>query len=217
MKVLITGTSKGIGRSIAVKFLNEGHHVFGFDLLPSSIEHDKYNHFIIDVRKPETFPIINDFDIIINNAGTQTNTKEDIDVNLQGVINITEFYAFQENIKSVLTITSPSALNGSEFPYYSASKGGALAYTKNVALRIAKFSATANCLSPGGVITNSNKHILDSNNLTKQVLDETLLNKWMSEEEVADFAYFMTVINKSMTGENIVVDNGEMLKSNFIW
>ena len=48
-------------------------------------------------------------------------------------------------------------------------------------------------------------------------LDETLLNKWATPEEIADFVYFVSVINKSMTGEDIFIDNGEKLKSNFIW
>ena len=29
MNILITGTTRGIGRAIAVKFLDEGHTVFG--------------------------------------------------------------------------------------------------------------------------------------------------------------------------------------------
>ena len=37
MKVLITGTSRGIGRAICEKFLKEGHSVIGFDLLPCDI------------------------------------------------------------------------------------------------------------------------------------------------------------------------------------
>ena len=36
-------------------------------------------------------------------------------------------------------------------------------------------------------------------------------------KEIADFVYFVSVINKSMTGEDIIIDNGEKLKSNFIW
>ena len=50
-----------------------------------------------------------------------------------------------------------------------------------------------------------------------EVLNETLLHKWASSEEIAEWVYFITVINKSMTGEDILIDNGEMLKSNFIW
>ena len=56
-----------------------------------------------------------------------------------------------------------------------------------------------------------------SKELYKQVLDETLLNKWSTPEEIAEFTYFIAVINKSMTGEDLFIDNGEKLKSNFIW
>ena len=76
---------------------------------------------------------------------------------------------------------------------------------------------TVNSLSPGGVNTQSNDRILNDEKKHQEVLDETLLNKWMDVEEVADWAYFLTMINHSMTGEDILVDNGEMLKNNFVW
>ena len=139
-----------------------------------------------------------------------------IDVNLKGTINVTEKY-ITPNIKSIVFIVSSSATTGSEFPEYAASKGGLLAYMKNVALRISKYGAIANSISPGGVITRLNEHILNDENLYKQVLDENLLNKWASPEEIAEFVYFVGVINKSMTGEDIFIDNGEKLKANFIW
>ena len=28
----------------------------GFDLLPAAIEHERYRHLIVDVRKPDAFP-----------------------------------------------------------------------------------------------------------------------------------------------------------------
>ena len=212
MKVLVTGSSRGIGKAIALKFLKEGHEVIGFDIRKSTIKNRNYNHYQQDIC--DNLPDINDFEIIINNAGVQN--KNEIDVNLKGTINVTEKY-INDSIKSIVFIASSSATTGSEFPQYAASKGGILAYMKNVALRIAKYGATANSISPGGVITQLNKHILEDENLYKQVLAETLLNKWMTSEEVAEFAYFISVINKSMTGEDIFIDNGEKLKSNFIW
>ena len=212
MKVLVTGTSKGIGKSIATKFLEEGHDVIGFDIQKSSINNKNYTHYIQDICNE--LPDIEDIDILVNNAGIQEGDV--IKVNLEGTINITEKY-INPNIKSIVFITSTSATTGSEFPKYVASKGGVLAYMKNVALRISKYKATANSISPGGVKTDLNSHILNDEKLYKAVLDETLLNKWAEPEEIADFVYFVSVINKSMTGEDIIIDNGEKLKSNFIW
>ena len=72
-------------------------------------------------------------------------------------------------------------------------------------------------ISPGGVITPANRHILEDERLYEAVKAETLLGKWAQAEEIADLAYFLTVTNRSITGEDILIDNGEMLKSNFIW
>ena len=114
-------------------------------------------------------------------------------------------------------VSSASALTGAEFPEYCASKGGMNAYGKNVALRIAQYGATCNNLCPGGVITDLNKHILENENMYKDVLDETLLRRWATPEEIAEWIYFLTVKNKFMTGQDILVDGGEAAKSNFIW
>lgn len=212
MKVLVTGSSNGIGKAIAEKFLQNNFEVIGFDILDSAIEHSNYKHFKQNIC--DELPELEGINIIINNAGVQNDN--DIDVNLKGTMNVTEKY-INPNIKSVVFIASSSASTGSEFPEYVASKGGVLAYMKNIALRISKYGATANSISPGGVITKLNEHIINDKNLYKQVLDETLLNKWATAEEIAEFTYFISVVNKSMTGEDVFIDNGEKLKSNFIW
>ena len=138
-------------------------------------------------------------------------------VNLKGLIAVTEKYGFQENIKSILMNASVSAHNGSEFPRYAASKGGVLAYTKYVAREVAKYGATCNSLSFGGVTTALNNPIINDEKLYKAVLDETLLKKWATPEECAEWIYFMTVINKSMTAQDVLIDNGEVMNQKFIW
>lgn len=215
MKVLITGTSQGIGRAIAMRFLADGHMVVGIDRQEKTIEHESYNHYAVDVRDKEKLPEISDVEILINNAGTQN--EDDIEINLKSLIFITEKYAIQEKIKSVLNIGSASGHTGAEFPEYCASKGGVLAYTKNVAMRIAKFGATCNSLDPGGVITPLNECVMSDPKLWAQIMDETPLKKWATAEEIAEWAYFLTTVNTFCTGQNILVDGGESINYNFIW
>lgn len=215
MNILITGTGRGIGKAIAEKFLAHGHDVTGFDILPSSISHAKYTHYVADVAAGE-LPDISNVEILVNNAGVQ-NSGADIDVNLKGVIRVTEKYAFSESIKSVLFIASASASTGAEFPEYAASKGGVVAYMKNVASRVARFGATANSLSPGGVLTKSNAHVIDDPKLWRQIMDVTPLKKWATEEEIAEWAYFVAAVNRSMTAQDILIDNGEASDFTFVW
>lgn len=215
MKVLITGTSQGIGKAIAEYFLKEEHFVIGMDRQSASIESPNYRHVECDVRDRDNLPEINDVDILINNAGTQN--EDDIDINLKALIYITEKYGVQSNIKSILNIGSASAHTGSEFPEYCASKGGVLSYTKNVALRVAKYGATCNSLDPGGVITPLNECVMNDPELWAEIMKETPLKRWASVEEIAEWAYFLTVKNKFCTGQNILVDGGESINFNFVW
>ena len=71
MKILITGTTRGIGRAIAVKFLNEGHTVHGIDRREGSIDHPAYTHYVCDIRDYDQLPALDGVEILINNAGTQ--------------------------------------------------------------------------------------------------------------------------------------------------
>ena len=211
MRVLITGTSKGIGRAIAEKFLAEGHEVIGIDRLVTSINHENYKHYELDVRDRVHYPFLPPIDIIINNAGTQN--EDDININLKGAIDITECYT-SKNIKSVLFIGSASAHTGAEFPEYCASKGGVIAYAKNVALRVARYGATCNSLDPGGVLTPLNDCVVNDPALWNEIMDQTPLKRWATAEEIAEWAYFLTVTNTFCTGQNILVDGGESINYN---
>ena len=215
MKVLITGTSQGIGKAIAEKFLKNGHSVIGIDRQAQTVEDTAYTHFQCDVRDKEHLPEIEDVEILINNAGTQN--EEDIDINLKALIHITEKYGVQPKIKSVLNIGSASGHTGAEFPEYCASKGGVLAYTKNVAMRVAQYGATCNSLDPGGVLTPLNECVMNDPKLWSEIMDETPLKRWATPEEIADWAYYLTEINTFCTGQNILVDGGESINYNFVW
>ena len=215
MNILITGTTQGIGRALAEKFLQEGHTVHGIDRQAAGIAHDHYTHYQCDVRDKEHLPTLEGIEILVNNAGTQN--EDDIDINLKALIHITETYGIRPSIRSILHIGSASAHTGAEFPLYCASKGGILAYTKNVAMRIAPFGATCNSLDPGGVLTPLNECVMTDPALWTQIMDETPLRRWATPEEMADWAYFLTVTNKFCTGQNILVDGGESINYHFVW
>ena len=215
MNVLITGTTQGIGLAIAAHFLQKGHIVWGIDRQEASISHERYTHYTCDVRDYQNLPALSGVQILINNAGTQN--ENDIDVNLKALIHITETYGVQKDIKSILNIGSASAHTGAEFPEYCASKGGILSYTKNVALRVAAFGATCNSLDPGGVLTPLNECVMNDPVLWAQIMEETPLKKWATPEEIAEWAYFLTVVNTFCTGQNILVDGGESINYHFVW
>lgn len=217
MNVFVSGPSRGIGKAVAEKFLENGAHVFGFDILEASVHHKNYEHFVCDVSRDSLPEIPTAAEIVVSNAGVQ-NSGRDIDVNLKGSMRFVERYAFQPAIRSALFVASASAHSGAEFPEYSASKGGLLSYMKNAATRLAKFGATCNSISPGGVTTDLNLPVMRDKKLWQRIMDVTPLKRWASPEDIAEWIYFLTVVNKNCTGQDILIDNGEKdLNGTFVW
>ena len=231
MKVLITGTSRGIGKATALKFLSEGAQVIGLDKEEDTISQDSkvqnpknYSHFIADISDARSLPEISDVEILVNNAGIQTpgyvaEGEKDIRVNLLGTMAVTEKYAFQPKIKSVLFNASVSALTGNEFPAYAASKAGMVGYMKNCAIRLAnRFHATCNALCFGGVLTELNEAVIKDSAQWQKIMDVTPLKRWATPEEAAEWIYFLTVTNSFCTGQAIDVSGGERNCADlFVW
>lgn len=223
-RVVITGASRGMGEATVLKFLTElDYEVIGIDVLPESAMvnvhpgHSRYTHIIADVSDKDKLPDISCVNILVNNAGVQ-GTDRDIEVNLKGVMNCTEKYALNNpSIRSVLNQASVSATMGTEFPQYVASKGGVVAYTKWTAKDIAKYGATCNSLSFGGVLTDVNKPVMDDPKLWQQIMDLTPLKQWTSVEEAAEWIYFFTTVNKSCSGQDLIIDSLESLNGVFVW
>ena len=57
-KVLITGTSSGIGRDTAILFCEKGYEVIGLDIEESAIAYENYTHYVCDVGKKDQLPDI---------------------------------------------------------------------------------------------------------------------------------------------------------------
>ena len=217
MNIIITGSSGGIGKAVSERFLELGHKVYGIDTSPAEIEYPLYFHFQTDIKNAEALPDIDDADILFNNAGTQ-NGGDDIGNNLRGTINVTKKYIASCPLKSVLFNASASAVSGQEFPEYTASKAGVLGYMRNTAVRLAPKGVTVNAISLGGVLTRLNDPVVNDPDCWKKIMDITPMKKWMTTDEVADWVLFLTTQNRSMSGENLIIDNGEMrLNATFVW
>lgn len=216
MKILITGSSGGIGKAVSERFLSLGHEVYGIDIKKSEIDDKNYHHITTDIKDPAQLPDIDDISVIFNNAGTQNDN--DIDNNLKGAINVTEKYIRSSALISVLFNASASSITGQEFPEYAASKAGLIGYMKNTAIRLAPRGVTCNAISLGGVYTQLNDPVVKDEDCWSRIMSVTPFKKWVTVSEVADWVYFLTVTNRSMSGQNLLIDNGENgLNDTFVW
>ncbi|MGI6755243.1 MAG: SDR family NAD(P)-dependent oxidoreductase [Atopobiaceae bacterium] len=221
LRVLISGTASGIGRETARYFLERGHEVCGIDIQAASIDNHRYQHFVADVRQASKLPELPWLpEIVISNAGVQA-SGHDIDTNLKGALNLCEKYCFQEGhpqqaLRSCVLVGSSSGHTGAEFPAYAASKGGVLAYAKNLAQRLAP-KAVCNSIDPGGVIGELNRPVIEDPKLLQRIMELTPLKRWATEQEIATWIYFVSVHNRFMTGQNLLIDGGEAGSFDFVW
>lgn len=172
-------------------------------------------------------------DIVVSNAGIQfVSPVEDfpadkwdaiIAINLTASFHLAK--AVVPGMKArkfgrIVNIASAHSLVASPFKSaYVAAKHGLLGFTKTIALELATFGITANCISPGYVWTPLvEKQIPDTmkaRNMTKeQVMNDVLLaaqptKQFVQVEEVAALALWLCSDGaKNITGANNVVDGG---------
>ena len=92
MKILLTGSSKGLGKKI-YNHLKKEHNVF---TIQRSISYNK-NHFQCDLRNEKKIKSISKqipaLDVIINNAGISYSSKNKIE-NFYDIINTTLNFSF---------------------------------------------------------------------------------------------------------------------------
>ena len=175
MIIVITGTSRGIGRSLAEYYTDKGHTVIGCSRSECDFKHDLYTHFTVDMSDEKA---INDFaaavrkqfghiDALINNAGVASmnhfmltpleTAKRLMNTNFFGPFAaIRAFISLLKKsehprIVNFSTVAVPFNLDG-ELAYVS-SKAAVEELTKILAKELAGFKITVNAVGPTPVKT----------------------------------------------------------------
>lgn len=221
-KVLITGTSCGVGRAAAIKFLDNGYEVVGLDWKESTIIHSNYKHYVCDVGNKDELPDIKNISYICNNAGIVTPKADAIRVNQIGYINVIETYGYDSCLKSVVNVGSTASCKGYDNLEYCSSQGARDAITKWAANNFGKDDrhVIVNGLNLDGIVaadpekgiqgTSLEPELYAHPELMEEIANLSILKKLATVEEIAEWIYFLLVINTVMTGQIINID-GELM------
>ena len=234
---LITGSTRGIGKAIAVGFAQEGATVIitgrkkeTAELVAENIKNefgvDAYG-FQLDLSsdiKPvwkEIEKTIGKVDILVNNAAITRDTlfirmkEEDwntvIETNLTGTFRITQL-AVKGMIKKrwgrIINITSIVGFTGNIGQVnYSTTKAGLVGFTKSLAKELASRNITVNAVAPGFIETDMT-NVLPAD-IKENYLKQIPLGRFGKPEDVANVVLFLASEKASyITGETIHVNGG---------
>lgn len=159
-------------------------------------------------------------DILVNNAGitrdrsirkmTDEDWLEVIQTNLNSVFYCTTA-AMQPMIEQKYgRIINISSMNGQTAAFgqanYGASKGGIIAFTKTVALELAKYNITVNVVAPGFTMTDMLAKVPE--NVQEQIKSRIPMGRFGKPEEIAKAVVFLAADGDYITGAQINVNGG---------
>ena len=234
--VLITGASRGIGKSIAKAFAMQGDNLI-LTCLNSIEDLEKYaaeleKEFGIRVRAAKCdmsdyeavkalFTDINELDILINNAGVAyiglltDMEKKDWDkvlgTNLDALFFTSKFAVpmmLKKHSGRIINISSVWGNVGASCEVaYSASKGGVNSFTKALAKELAPSGIAVNAIACGVIDTDMNRKHLSDEDL-EELKNEIPMDRLGRAEEVAELTVKLSDAPSYMTGQIITIDGG---------
>ncbi len=233
-EILITGSSRGIGKATAKLLAKQGYKIVlhcnkNIDKAKSVQkeigENSRILQFDISNREQTTEILTNDiakngvyFGLVLNAGITKDNVfpaMEDdewdsvINTNLNGFYNVVKpliLPMIQSRQKSrIVTLSSVSGLSGNRGQVnYSASKAGIIGATKALSLEVAKRGITVNCVAPGVIESDMTEDLPKD-----KVLDMIPMKRFGTAEEVANVIEFLISEKASyITGQVISVNGG---------
>lgn len=233
--VVVTGGSRGIGKTIVTKFAEAGYNVLlNYNKSETSaIEIAKqYNNIKIfkadisnrnevhDMFRYAREEFKGGIDILINNAGVScTGLFQDItleewnnlmSVNLNGV-----FYATQEVLPEMISKKAGKIINissvwgmvgASNEVAYSTSKAAIIGMTKALAKEVGPSNINVNCIAPGIVMTDMvSEYSIEE---FEQIREQIPLGKIGSTEDIANLALFLASDDANYITGQVISPNG---------
>lgn len=228
MRILITGGTSGIGKSLVELLASNNEVIFTYksNIKEKERLESKYlvSGYYLDLEdKDSIFNLVNkldNIDVLINNAAiaidndynlkTYEEFKKVIDTNLIGTYYLTKLISNKINKDG--SIIFISSTNGIDTEYiesidYDASKAGIISLMHNFAIYLAP-NIRVNIVAPGWVDTKMNESI--TKKFRKQEEDKILLKRFAKPEEIANVIKFLISKDASYINKTIIrVDGGK--------
>ncbi len=231
--VLITGSTRGIGKAIAHRLARTGATVGIHGRNMDRVEEvcaqiGSAVAVCCDLDKPEDAPDMVDsfvekagrIDGLVNNAGmgkaaafrsmTIEKWRRTFRINLESAMLISRhaYSLMRRNSRgSIVNIASLAAHGPGKWmgPDYAAAKSGLVSMTKSLAYEAARFNIRVNAVSPGFVETDMTRNIPEKN---RQAI-EIPMGRFGNPEEIAEtVAFLMSEDAGYITGQALHVDGG---------
>ncbi len=237
---IVTGSGQGIGEGIARAFAGAGARVVVNDLVPEKVDEvvadlaaaglDVVGH-PANVATAEgaeglvaaALDAYDRVDILVNNVGTARDgwlvkmTEEDwdtvLDVNLKSQFLCCRAVApqmMEQKSGRIINISSRAWLGGPGQANYSASKGGVISLTRTLALEMARYGITANCIAPALVDTPLFQGLKED--VRERLVKTIPLGRVGTPEDIGNAALFLAADESSyVTGQTLNVCGGRSL------
>ncbi|MFZ9308649.1 MAG: 3-oxoacyl-ACP reductase FabG [Candidatus Nanopelagicales bacterium] len=225
--VFITGANRGIGASIAARFLEAGDTVVAFNRSANaingvnSLECDIASYESIQKATAEALAQFGTPDVVIANAGITDDglfmrmSDESLDTvittNLLGALRFSQQIItpmLKQKRGSIIFVGSVVGLLGSAGQVnYAASKSGLVGAARSLAREVGSRGITVNVVAPGFVDTDMTAVLTEEQK--GKILNSIPLGRYANPEEVADTVFFLSSSNaRYITGAVIPVDGG---------
>jgi 3-oxoacyl-[acyl-carrier protein] reductase len=234
---IVIGAASGIGRGVAVRFIEEGAKVILGDVDPACaatalaigaafVPTDVSSFADVEAIVDQAVKTYGRLDIIVQNAGIypwqliENTSADDWDrvmaVNLRGSFNAARAAVKVMKAQGSGRILFTSSITGPHVTspghgHYSATKSGINGLIRAAALEFSGYGITVNGVEPGNILTEAIQ-LHRSPEFIKSMEDAIPLGRLGSTRDVANAFLFLASDDASyVTGTTIVVDGGQLL------